>query len=483
MFKRIVAVMCTLIMVIALVGCGSSSREIVYLTLSTEDSAAILAAAGITLPDVEEAAGAGTVVKWFCWYDPFNNYSEDEIVNTGYYTFTEKYGCSIEWIETTYSIRYDDLANLILSSNSPDCYPAGSYATAVYPMKCIKGTFVSVDDYVDYTNPLWLGMAETADYFVLGGEHYAIVTDLTYRNVVSYNRRVVEEWGFDDPAELYYNDEWTWDVFYDMCVEFSDPDEDRYALDGYAYQRGIIESTGQELLQIDENGIFYSNIDSPEIERAQDLIYNLVKNDCTYHEGTNYWALRTKGGAQFGAGIADGLCLFYIIETSYFTMTVEEITPLWGDVTEGEVMFCPLPKDDDGDGTYYLNSAPEGYMLVAGGSNHAGAALLAACERFKIIDPTVVDIDQKQLKETYYWTDEMLEMDSICYEIAAANPRMVLTGDLPDVLDNSLDTMLNSITRTDEPTTWAQIKESYSDRIDYLIEDLNSQIAEFNALT
>lgn len=483
MFKRIVAVMCTLIMVIALVGCGSSSREIVYLTLSTEDSAAILAAAGITLPDVEEAAGAGTVVKWFCWYDPFNNYSEDEIVNTGYYTFTEKYGCSIEWIETTYSIRYDDLANLILSSNSPDCYPAGSYATAVYPMKCIKGTFVSVDDYVDYTDPLWSGMAETADYFVLGGEHYAIVTDLTYRNVVSYNRRVVEEWGFDDPAELYYNDEWTWDVFYDMCVEFSDPDEDRYALDGYAYQRGIIESTGQELLQIDENGIFYSNIDSPEIERAQGLIYNLVKNDCTYHEGTNYWALRTKGGAQFGAGIADGLCLFYIIETSYFTMTVEEITPLWGDVIEGEVMFCPLPKDDDGDGTYYLNSAPEGYMLVAGGSNHAGAALLAACERFKIIDPTVVDIDQKQLKEIYYWTDEMLEMDSICYEIAAANPRMVLTGDLPDVLDNSLDTMLNSITRTDEPTTWAQIKESYSDRIDYLIEDLNSQIAEFNALT
>ncbi|MCD8006353.1 MAG: extracellular solute-binding protein [Oscillospiraceae bacterium] len=478
MFKRIAAIICTITMIIALVGCGSTGREIVYLTLSTEDSAAILAAAGITLPDVEEAEGANSVVEWFCWYDPFNNYSEDEIVNTGYYTFTEKYGCSITWTETTYSARYDDLANLILSSQSPDCYPAGSYATAVFPMKCIKGTFVPVDDYVDYTDPLWSGVSDTADYFVLGGEHYAIVTDLTYRNVVSYNRRVIEEYGYDDPAELYYNDEWTWDVFYEMCVDFSDPDEDRYALDGYAYQRGIIESTGQEILQI-ENGVFYSNIDSPEIERAQSLWYDLVKNDCCYNENGNYWALRTKGGATFGAGIADGLCLFYIIETSYFTMTVDEITPLWGDVTEGEVMFCPLPRDDDGDGTYYLNSAPEGYMLVTGGDNHAGAALLAACERFKIIDPTVINIDQKQLKEIYLWTDEMLEMDSICYEIASANQIMVLTGDLSDGLENAISGIMGE--RNDSPSTWAQLKESYRDMVDYYIEELNAQIDSYNS--
>ncbi len=481
MFKRIAAVACALVMIMVLVGCGSSSREIVYLTLSTEDSAAILAAAGITLPDVEEAEGANSVVKWFAWYDQFHNYSEDEIVNTGYFTFTEKYGCSIEWIETTYFERYDDLANLILSSQSPDLYPAGFNSTAVYPTKCIKGTFVAVDDYIDYTDPLWSGMADAADYFVLGGEHYAIVTDVAYNNVVSYNRRVIEEYGFDDPAELFYNDEWTWDVFYDMCIEFSDGDEDRYALDGYAYQGGIIESTGQQILQIDENGTFYSNIDSPEIERAQNLIYDLVKNDCTYHEGTNYWALREKGGANFGAGIADGLCLFYIIAPEYFTMTVEEITPLWGDVSEGEVMFCPLPRDDDGDGNYYLLSSPKGYMLVTGGSNHAGAALLAACERFKIIDPTVVDIDQKQLKEIYLWTDEMLEMDDICYEIALRDPIMDLTGDLNDGLDSALNSVSNGITRTNNPSTWAQLKETYRDQIDYYIEELNAQIAEYNA--
>ncbi|MCC8196979.1 MAG: hypothetical protein LIO49_09375 [Ruminococcus sp.] len=75
-------------------------------------------------------------------------------------------------------------------------------------------------------------MADAAEYFALGDKHFAIVTDISPRMIVPYNRRVIEEYGFDDPAELFYNDEWTWDVFYDMCVEFSDEDEDRYALDG-----------------------------------------------------------------------------------------------------------------------------------------------------------------------------------------------------------------------------------------------------------
>ena len=48
--KRIVAIVLALVLIFALVGCGKQKREIVKLTLSTEDSEAILAAAGIRLP-------------------------------------------------------------------------------------------------------------------------------------------------------------------------------------------------------------------------------------------------------------------------------------------------------------------------------------------------------------------------------------------------------------------------------------------------
>lgn len=287
MAKRILTLALALLMIFVFVGCGKTGREVVKVTLSTEDSEAILAAAGITLPDAKTAAGANSTVRFLSWYDPFQNYSEDEIVNTGYFTFQEKYNGQLEWVETDYSERKDDLAQYVLSDNVPDFTPAGTSNTATYPMSCIKGMYEPIDDYIDYTDPLWADMAEAAEYFALGDQHFAIVTDLSYKDVVPYNRRVMQDWGFDDPAELFANDEWTWDVFYDMCTQFSDPDENRYALDGWYYVNGICEqSTGITIISRDENGDFISNLDNPIIEVAENMIYDLVKNECTYREGT-----------------------------------------------------------------------------------------------------------------------------------------------------------------------------------------------------
>ena len=476
MLKRILSMALAAMMVLAVVGCGKEKRQPIKLTLSTEDSEAILRAAGIMLPDAESAPGANTVVKYFSWVDYLQNYSEDEIVNTGYFTFQEKYGGSIEWIETTYEDKSNDLANLLLAGTPPDCTLTGTSNFAVFPMDCIKGQYQPVDQWIDYTDPLWADMADAAEYFALGGGHFSIVTDLTYKDVVPYNRRVIEEWGFDDPAELYANDEWTWDVFYEMCMEFSDGDENRYALDGYAYAGALVESTGQQMLQVDENGVFYSNLDSPEIERAQNLIYDLAKNDCKYHEGTSMWALRNN--ATFGAGVKDGLCLFYVIGISFFTDTVEEVSALWGDIEAGELMFAPLPRDPQGDGVYYECSTISAYGMVKDCKNPDGVALLAACNRFKIVDPTVVRIDRKQLEEVYKWNQEMLEMWDTCREIALANQRIDLTGNLPDGLQNTINNLGNGIIRNTTPSTWAQLKEQNQESFDYYIDELNSLISE-----
>ena len=478
--RRIIALLLILVTVFVMVGCGKEKRQIIKLTLSTEDSEAILAAAGIMLPDAETAAGANSTIKWLSWFDQFHNYSEDEVVNTGYFTFTEKYGGEIEWIECDYFERMNDLANLILAGNPPDFTPSGTNSTATYPMSCIKGQYQAIDQWIDYDDPLWSGLKETADYFTLGGEHYVIVFDLDSSNVIPYNRRVLEEWGFDDPAELYANDEWTWDVFYEMCMEFSDGDENRYALDGYAYAGALVESTGQQMLQIDENGVFYSNIDSPEIERAENLIYDLAKNDCCYHNGTNMWP---RNNAIFGSGVKDGLCLFYTIGVEFFRGTVEEVSALWGDIEAGELMFAPLPRDPQGDGVYYMGASPymKSYGIVKDCANPEGVALFAACERFKRIDPTVENIDRKQLREVYKWNDEMLEMWDTCREIALANQRMDLTGDLPSNLATALGRLSDGIIRNSNPSSWAQLKEENRESVEYYIEELNALIADENA--
>ncbi|MBQ8396062.1 MAG: extracellular solute-binding protein [Oscillospiraceae bacterium] len=477
--KKIIALAMVVLMIFALVGCGSNKRVIVEVTLSTEDSEAILAAAGISLPDVAEVAAAGSTVQLFSWYDDFHNYSEDEIVNTGFFTFKEKYGCEVEWVETTWAKRFDDLANLILGGTPADFY---TMETDIFPTYCIKGMFQPVNDYIDYDDPLWQGTKTVAEnYFSLGDNTYIMAIDIGATQVVGYNRRVIDEWGFEDPAQLYYNDEWTWDVFYDMCLEFSDPDEDRFALDGWYYDTALMDSSGTTIVKYNtETGLFESNLDDPRLERSADLVYNLKKNECIFPVWNRGWQLR--GGAEVqGTGIKDGLCLFFIVGTWGFTGTVEEISAVWGDVTEGEVMFCPLPRDAAGDGNYYCSVKPTGYCIISGASNPEGVALLAACERFKVLDPTVVSIDEKQLRETYLWTEEMLEMYDICH--AAANSEYV-SVEYNDGLGIKLADSAGEckrIGRKATAQTWAQLKEKYSEQVIYYIEELNMEIAEYVA--
>lgn len=479
--KRFMAIFLAALIIIVLVGCGKRKRTPIQLTLSTEDSEAILRAAGITLPDVEEAKGANSTVVYFGWKDVYQNYSEDEIVNTGYWTFEHKYNGKLEWHETDYFERNNDLANLLMAGTPPDFCSGGVSNTAVYPMNCIKGMLQPVDPYINLDDPLWATVRGFDDYFMLKGQHYQIVMFTKPMDLCVYNRRVITEWGFDDPAELYYNDEWTWDVFYDMCLDFSDADSNRFALDGYGYQGGICNSTGQMTLNVDENGKFTVNFDDPAIDRANDLLYNLVKNDCCYHEGTNRWALRNNG--TYGSGLKEGLCLFYILSENYFTGPVDEISRIWGDIAAGEVMFAPMPRDPDGDGYYYTASdfadTQGSICIITDAKNPDGAALLASCIRFKILDPTVIAIDKKQLREKYLWNDDMLNMSDEAQKIALAHPMIGMGGNLPDNLQAAMDQMGWDIVRSWEPVTWAQQKEKYGDMVEYYVEELNAMMEEY----
>lgn len=125
-----------------------------------------------------------------------------------------------------------------------------------------------------------------------------------------------------------------------------------------------------------------------------------------------------RGTEQDGAGMKEGDCLFWLREKWAFTGPVDDMSAIWGDIAAGELMFVPIPRNPNGDGKYYLGGQPVGYHIISGAANPDGVVLLSMCERFKILDPTVIDIDIKQLKEVYLWTQEMLDMNDICQQLA-----------------------------------------------------------------
>ncbi len=480
MTKKIIAVLLSLIMIAALVGCGSKKREVVQLTLSTEDSEAILSAAGIALPDAEVAAGAGTTVKWFAHYDAFQNYDEGEIVALGAWTFQEKYNGKLEWVETTWGSRWDDLALNIMGDTPADLFPG---ETAIFPGNVIKGMFQPVNDYIDYDDPLWSDMREYAEtYFNLGGKIYAAVIDTDFGTVCPYNRRVMEEWGFNDPAEMFYNNEWTWDEFYDMCASFSEPDEDRYAVDGWFWSAALIYSAGKTVIELDPEACqFYSSADDPALERAADIVYELNRNECVYPRWNNDgWSTRN-GGAE-GAGIKDASCLFWPVGLYVLNgagTTLETIGETWGDMAAGEIMFVPMPRDPNGDGNYYIQASPFAFVIINGAKNPDGAALMCQCTRFKTIDPVVRQIDRKQLKEKLLWTDEMLDMRDACMNIANGEHPIVDYGDGMGTELASINGTFMGLGTMRDAQSWAQLKEANSERLQYYIDELNKDINDF----
>ena len=74
----------------------------------------------------------------------------------------------------------------------------------------------------------------------------------------------------------------------------------------------------------------------------------------------------------------------------------------------------------------------------------------------------------------------MMAMREECYNIAVANPRIDLTGDLPSNLNDVIGRLGNDIIRSVEPATWAQIKESNREAFEYYIAELNADIKDFN---
>ena len=483
MFKRLSAVFLALLMIAALVGCGAQRRQPIELTLSTEDAEAILNAAGIYLPDPEAAPGAGTTVKWYSWFDTFHNYSEGEVVNTGFFTFRERYGCDLEYIECTWDERFSRLATLMLGGTPPDFYNG---ETENFPYYALHGTFAPINDYIDLDDPLWADIADyMRTYFSIGGDVYLLCTDLYFGSILAYNRRIIEEYGFDDPAELFYNNDWTWDEFYDMATSFSDADDERYALDGWFYSKSLQRSCGLPVVSLDTStGKFVSNLDDPRLERAGNLLYDLNKNECIWPYYNHGWQVRNQGNssaADFGDGLKEGDLLFSCGGPYHITGTVEEISAEYADVTENELMFVPMPRDPDGDGVQYVESDPMGYCIVKNAENPEGVALLAACDRFKAIDPTVMSIDRLQKIEKYLWTDEMMDMYDLCVDLANRSENVLISYD-EQGLGSQVGSAIETIERNgmqSATSTWAQLKENTADQLQYYLDDLNARVEAF----
>lgn len=468
--KKLVAGIAALTMAFGMASCGStdSSSDASPMSEKKLEESQQQAVNEIAESKPDDRVLENTEIKWFSFYDINPTASEDKDIGVDLALFQTKYNGKITYVSTTWENKFDDLATLVMSGESPDFI--GLDDMDYFPKGAIKGMIQPIDEYIDFDSELWKDMKPACDQFMYKGAHYGAVSRVDPCYVWVYNTTVIEDNQLDDPAELYAKGEWNWDTFADMCIQFTDAENDKYALDGWYYENALTESTGKALIGM-ENGEIKNNIADPLIAKAQDMMYELQKNNVVYPKNEYGWKVR---GDVFGTGLASGQTLFYPIGL-WGIEDAPSTTAPYGDISAGEVMLVPVPCAADSD-AQYAPARVHGFGLVKNAPNPMGVAAWMDCTRLAELDEKAKAITEEQLRNDYGWTDEMIEMREEIYRLAAEHPVMEFSQGISSEVSTLTDTIIKSTMNPAGPVSWTQVVTEREKSLDWLINDAQTKI-------
>lgn len=444
-------------MSLSLFSCGgSSSSESSYKELdsSTREEINNIAANDDLLTGELE----NKTIKWMSDWD-INPDGTGKNVPTDLAVFQERYGGQVEYHQVTFENRYEKLAEAINSGDGVDFFYAGNLDA--FPKGAVRGMFAPIDDYIDFSSPLWEDVQDVNDSVTWNGSHYMAVVQVTGDLcAVIYNRKTIQEAGFEDPADLFAKDEWTWDAFEEMLHGFVDTDNQRYGIDGWWFEFGLMSTTGVPAIGL-EDGKLVNNLGDPGMERVQNWLYELYSTDCVAIGVGDY------GWKDKPNYIGEGKTLFYPCGLYKFYTSPEQ----WqGDFGE-DAFFVPMPRDPDAD-DYYIPVGMESYVFVKGGQNPEGVAKYLDCKRYVHLNEEVKAIADQQMIDDYGWTEEMIEMKNSMQELADANPIVDFSKGVSSDCGDLLDSNLRNAARG---TPWNETYDAIYATVDTYISEVNEK--------
>ena len=237
-------------------------------------------------PDRESLLGVGTEE-----YDAF------------YYSLQEaekKYNVKLDLVKGSSTVR-NDFTNAVLAGLVP-CEALETTNTHPIPNLALQNMIIPVDEYVDFTSPLWsFGAVNSISYWK--GKHWGIASGIMYPgqigSCVIYNKDIFNQEGIQDPQDLMDQDNWNWDTFLEAARLATkdlngDGVVDQFGMTG-SYDRfinNLIFSNGGRLTYL-ENDKSYVSITDPKVIKAvqfgMDLVnvYKVVE-PLTYTTKRNY---------------------------------------------------------------------------------------------------------------------------------------------------------------------------------------------------
>lgn len=401
-------------------------------------------------------------IKWFSFYDPFHATTSGNTKALSLELFETKYGGEIEYVETTWPNRFNDLSTKIIGGEGVDFIAGGDLDS--FPKGVPNGQFQKFDGFMDWSDPLWAEWKNLNDMFEMNGGHYIMCLQSTAGQVVYYNRNTIENMGFDDPAELLEAGKWNWDVFKNMLMDYCDAGSEQYGLDGWFNEQPLMLTCGVPSVEL-RDGRLAHNLNDPSLERVMNFMQELNTFGLVLDKNLFNWKVHN----EF---IGEGKELFYISGI----YEIESAAELWS-ATFGEpenVMVVPLPKDPQAD-KYYLPAGLEAYMLCKGAQNPEGVLRFMECILAANSDERTKEIALEKRRSDYGWTEEMIEMYDKITQMTRENPVYDLHSGCPNDLYSLLDSGETGIRAAFAGLDWATVRESLVDAAEIYIEEFNAQ--------
>ncbi len=296
--KRIIAAVLAAVMVLSLAACngggepanndGAASTN-KYTNVATFDSDAFIASVPAEL--------RGTTLTFLNWYNPDDRAAEKANIEA----FESASGINVEVINTAYGKEYNDkLAGLVATGSAPDIIRMSEPQMAW--MKYLQP--ITNSGY-DFSDDAW--STDVKDLYSVGGIQYAAnlsYTPFVLFQTMVYHTDTMEEFGFEDPWELYKKGEWTWQELEKMCSAWIKQGPDYYGVATGHYGM-IAESAGLDFMKYDGSKWSANLYDADLLDIWR---FTLEGRDNRYYvQGTNTTFDATKHKALFAYTDSTGL--------------------------------------------------------------------------------------------------------------------------------------------------------------------------------
>ncbi|MBR1738984.1 MAG: extracellular solute-binding protein [Ruminococcus sp.] len=461
--KKALALAVSIVSVMSITACGGKKEEDVSQVEKVEIEDTTLIA---DIPD-----GAQKEIIWMGTYDLNPRKGQDISVEMDLFN---KRGGSVKWIQVSDSKKFDKLASAIMAEKDvPDIF---KYEWMAFPCQVLKDMYQPVDPIVDFDAPLWADTKVSADQFMLSDKHFVAPISYSVGTLMMYDARVIEDNGLNDPYEEYLNGNWNWDTWVSTMTDFCEgapADSPRYGINGW-FQTQVIQQTGKTMINY-ENGKFVSNLDDPDIERAETMLYDIGKK--------GYVNTDWLGNAKMA--LSDGSVLFYCMGT--WAMTGNN-GPSDGD----DWRVVPVPTDPNND-EKVMTADMTAYMWVKGSTANDAVKTWFECCRLANTDEAYVEAGkEKFLNANPNWTEEMYQV----FLDASSNENRFMFdygyGISYNMSDDNSSSDGNCVTRklyeftnkedeNGKQYTWTELRETYASTVDSELKAINTSVDQYLA--